>query len=629
MKYKVLFGNAVPTNVQCLKVRRDIPIGDVGLLTQVGGAENNSVGIGDDGISWDALLSQSDFYTDPQPAGGTDVFYPKIPLLFYHHGEKIPGYAVQWENENVTWNVTHVGGSYYLNLDVQEDIDHLSICRFFYSGAQTVLVPYQGTVDFGTSGGVLSATELQIQLVGNDFHDFADNYPFFDRGNNAIVVRFAARQSSGSTPTNWGFQTGNISKFTCEFGGESYDIEIDGTNNLTGGAIYSKPLNLPFPNNPAGAIRVTAVMTNGESYPWNQFLCQPMAILDSPDGIGNSPGNFVTARRSFGFTAPVTRVRWALGFNPAISQSQSGDGVIFIDDTTNTPEECRQSFIDQQMYFEISSLEKVHCTAQVMQGPFHASEKIYNPTIQSDDAAWAQFITGMTGIAVACDDTDNLTNYAGGQWPWFVNWENQTNYSTIDTKTELEKWLCPTCPAGKVLSGSCVFPFDEIYSPEWNGYVTKILEPICTINGTEFHNYSGWDATTTRDEKWLVLAYNRSLTRWEFHAGYGWEVINLMSIPWDGDEWLLATISYLIDGTIASIAWKVIYDTSQTPSVPSFEIWFKKSIDGGYTWSDAVKATTVTAPFLARVVQSPTTGIMSIGAGNDKVESTNGGESWS
>jgi len=582
MKYKILFGNTVPSNVQCLKVRRDIPIGDVGLLTPVGGAEGDFVGIGNDGISWDTLLNQSDFYTNPQPAGGTDVFYPKIPSTYYHHGDKIPGYAVQWASENVTWSVSHIGGSYYLNLDVQEDIDHLSICRFFYSGAQTVVIPYQGTVDFGTSGGILPATALQIQLVGTDFHDYVENYPFFDRGNNSIVVRFAARQSSGSTPMNWGFQTDNMSKFMCEFGGEIYDIEIDNTNNLTDGAIYSKLLNLPFPSNPAGAIRITAVMNNGESYPWNQFLCQPMAILDSPDGIGNSPGNFVTARRSFGFTVPVTKVRWSLGMTPNTSD-------------------------DDLISFETTDIEKVYSTSQVMQGPFHPVKKVYG-----------DLETGVTGIAVNCDDTENFTGYTADGWPWFVNWENDYNYSTLDTKTELEKWLCPTCPQGKVLSGSCVFEVVD----------GALANPVCTINGTDFHNFSGWDATTTRDEMWLVLAYNRTLTRWEFHTGYGWEVINLMSIPWDGDEWLLATISFLIDGTIATIAWKVIYDTSQTPSMPSFEIWFKKSIDGGVTWSDAVKANTVTAPFLARVVQDPTSGIMRIGAGNGRAESTNGGESW-
>jgi hypothetical protein len=59
--------------------------------------------------------------------------------------------------------------------------------------------------------------------------------------------------------------------------------------------------------------------------------------------------------------------------------------------------------------------------------------------------------------------------------------------------------------------------------------------------------------------------------------------------------------------------------------VPSFEIWFKKSIDGGVTWDDAVKANTVTAPFLARAVQQPTTGKMQIG----NVTSSDGGATWS
>jgi len=417
---------------------------------------------------------------------------------------------------------------------------------------------------------------------------------YYDNGKLNFIVNYQGYYNDAYGIEHYDSQ---VDHFEITFHGEQTNAAVKTRETVNGvPKVISEDIAILLPTvstNEIGAIRVDVAFENGVKIPYDRFWFQAFGIIDSPDGVGPFGGNFYKARY-YGFAYPVKTNQWFF---------LTTTGITGGDVNVNTlPEPTKQSLRDAGLLFETEDIDNVYSFALAGTGPFYKGGVTNGNNVIS--------------LAPLGEETDDFTN-------GIPNPYKKSAYIRTDVLTELDKCLHPTCPKGKVLSGDGVFNYEVVSG---NAIVS---EPICTINDTDFHNFSGWDATTTRDEMWLVLAYNRTLTRWEFHTGYGWEVINLMSIPWDGDEWLLATISNLIDGTIASIAWKVIYDTSQTPSVPSFEIWFRRTIDGGVTWSDAVKANTVTKPFLTRVTQSPTTGIMKISEGtSDEVTSTNGGESW-
>jgi hypothetical protein len=600
MKYRI--SNIPGIALKCLTLHREIPVGDTSELIRIVGQDTYSQGGGD------SCFEQNLGYVS-----GSGIIYPSVP-----------GYALEYKEENIT---SHVAEDGKLIVEITEDKDHLSR---FTDGIFTYF-PWAGLLEKWDAPGYpygeypyYGAGPLAILL---------DGPAVYDKNRDAIALVFSAYQisenfkSENLTVPTWNTPLDYIDHFICEFNDITYNVPVKEVvfnspdDVLT--FVRSEPVFLPIPDkNPAGAVRVTAVMQNGGDMPWQNFLLQPLAILDSADGVGPYSGSFVTARRSIGFTFPVTRARWCLGADPLVAVTH-GDDQYTIDNTTSgvVPAETKQSFIDQKIYFETSDLEKVYCTDQIESGPFHAA--LHPETIEE-----GVLVIGRTGVAVAGEDTAHLKNFESNKfWAWTV----ADRYVTQDITTEIEKKLCPRCPETKVLSGSCVFDLDRIYNDDLEIYFPKLLEPKCTINEVDFHNYSGWAGTAAKDGQLIFLAFNRALTRWELHAGYKWEVINLMSVPWD-ENYHLATPSYLIEGTICTVAWKVIYEDSpggDPLQIARFELWFKKSIDGGITWSDEELITTVSKPVLTRVVQNLTSGRYEVTLNGIVKWSDNGGSTWS
>jgi|GEM_PF-5229325 len=410
-------------------------------------------------------------------------------------------------------------------------------------------------------------------------------------------IKFIIETTTRLTPT------GEVDHFEVAFNGNTINVAVDTVQSVPGTYYRSAQVELELPansTNDLGSIYITTHLKDNNTAPRDRVWLQAKSIINSTDGVGAYGGNFYSSKY-FGFTYPVTAQRWLVGFEPVLIESHSGGGVQFIDEVA---EATQQSFRDGLLYFDSADLDNLSSITELAGGTFYAPGGDFFPG--SEDIH-----VNPSGAAVAGlgEETADFVNGSPLLWSWM------DAYTKNDRRTEIEKYLCPTCPHIKVLSGNGAWGCEIT-----GGNAIIDSTPVCTIDDQEFHNYTGWDGTAAKDGKRLYLAYHRFPARWEFWAGYRWEALSFMSIPFDG-TFHLATISHLLEGTICALAWEVI-------SATSYKLWFKKSINGGDSWENASEVTTLAAPQLVRVTQNLATGKYEIIGAGFSVTSNNGGGSW-
>lgn len=601
-------------------------------------------------------------------AGGVQEFNENYPVF-------LPGFAVQLEEQPEGCSWQQVGNDLVITIPdttpEQPAILQYAIIQGVgtHGGATTPFAikisPYLTQITESGIGGIAGGKEVLPNTL-LEFLPWMASPLTWNQSNQTLQVQFNCEDTNvrGSDYNTYNYSvpdigiTSNIQTvdhFECYFDGNLYTQGVSTRTqpNIGYAALPKTPyfydapqftgLSQPSPfglcdilqsgifnllcpaHNPAGPIWVRVVYQDNVSMPWVRLWYAPVAVLDSPDGIGNRLGHLYTGYRSFGSSFPVTRLRWMLGFNePMDNTLEYPDGSRYVSD------DSLQSFVDAGVYFESDDINSIYDGTQHFTGPFN---------MPFSYTGFQQLNQNYVGIAPGADAVDADENpYFQPNWEYGWGWGFYPLCPHPDSLTFIEKYMHPSCPFGTVLSGNTTWTYTTELDPAGNSGrgITSIFlnEPVCIINGATLGNHSGWDGTSAKDGLMVALAFNRSIQAWWLYTGYRWEGMSFMSAPWPGAGYHLATVAVTLDGSYCTLAWTVEFNATVTPVQVAYSLWFKRSADSGASWGEAVEIPGVVASpadgaaFLARINQNLNNGRLEINGNTAYPVSYDGGNTW-